>query len=66
MRRKMPQMPAPFWLYYVAVGGIDSAADRVKQAGGQVIHGPVEVPGTWIVQCLDPQGAMFALSGPKG
>lgn len=66
MMKKMPEVPAPFWLYYFNVSGIDAAAERVKQAGGQVIHGPIEVPGTWIVQCLDPQGAMFAMSGPKG
>jgi len=26
----------------------------------------MEVPGgSWIVQCKDPQGAMFALVGPR-
>jgi uncharacterized protein len=27
----------------------------------QVLNGPMEVPGGLIAQCLDPQGAMFAL-----
>ena len=37
-------------------------ADAVKANGGQVLHGPVEVPGgDWIVQCMDPQGAVFSL-----
>jgi uncharacterized protein len=37
---------------------------RVKDKGGKVLNGPHQVPGgSWIVQCLDPQGAMFALVG---
>ncbi|MGZ9021133.1 MAG: VOC family protein, partial [Rhodoplanes sp.] len=30
--------------------------------GGGILTGPLQVPGgSWIVQCMDPQGAMFAL-----
>ena len=54
----------PGWLFYVAVGDIDEAAERVRSAGGEVLEGPMEVPGNaWIIQCRDPQGAMFALVG---
>ena len=57
---------APFWLYYFNVAAIDAAAARVTANGGQVVHGPMEVPGgSWIVHCLDPQGGMFALIGAK-
>ena len=32
-----------------------------------MINGPMEVPGgDWVVQAMDPQGAMFALVGAKG
>jgi uncharacterized protein len=56
----------PFWGYYFYVDGIDGAAARVKAAGGQVINGPMEVPGgEWVVQGLDPQGAFFALISTK-
>lgn len=59
---KMPQSPMPFWLYYFNVDAIDAATARIKEAGGQVVNGPMEVPGgQWIVQGIDPQGAMFAL-----
>jgi uncharacterized protein len=35
-------------------------------AGLQIINGPMQVPGErWIVQGLDPQGAMFALLAGK-
>jgi predicted enzyme related to lactoylglutathione lyase len=67
MMTKMPSTPSPFWVYYFNVSEIRAAEARVKAAGGQIINGPHEVPGgAWIVQCLDPQGAMFALVAPPG
>jgi len=36
----------------------------VKKGGGQVMHGPMEVPGgDRVAQCMDPQRAAFALHG---
>ena len=62
MLTKPPDVPAPFWIYYFQVDGIEAAVARINAAGGTVINGPMEVPGgSWIVQVLDPQGAMFAL-----
>ena len=66
MMKKMAQEPMAHWVYYINVEAIDAAVERVKSAGGQVINGPMEVPGgSWIVNGLDPQGAMFALVAPK-
>ena len=47
--------------------GSDLAAiARAKAGGGQIINGPMQVPGgMWIAQALDPQGAMFALLGKR-
>jgi predicted enzyme related to lactoylglutathione lyase len=65
MMTKMPSTPSPFWLYYFNVAEIGAAEGRAKAGGGQVINGPMQVPGgSWIVQCLDPQGAMFAMVAP--
>ncbi len=56
----------PYWLPYFSVDGIDAAVDRIKAAGGTVLYGPVPVPDdTYIAQAKDPQGAMFAVVGPK-
>ena len=34
--------------------------------GGEVLMGPHEVPGgSWIARCRDPQGAQFAMIGPR-
>jgi predicted enzyme related to lactoylglutathione lyase len=66
MMTKPPTIPRPFWLYYFNVDDIEAGTARVKDHGGQILHGPMEVPGgSWIVQCSDPQGAMFALTGPR-
>ena len=66
MFTKPPTVPVPLWLYYFNVGDIDAAAKRVEAGGGQILNGPIEVPGgRWIVQCTDPQGAMFALAGKR-
>jgi predicted enzyme related to lactoylglutathione lyase len=57
----------PNWLYYIQVDDVHEAAGRVTELGGQVIVGPMEVPGGGhIAQCQDPQGGMFAMhSAPK-
>jgi predicted enzyme related to lactoylglutathione lyase len=63
--KKTPETPAPVWLYYFNVEAIDGALQRVREEAGQVLFGPQQVPGgSWIAQCLDPQGALFALVAP--
>jgi predicted enzyme related to lactoylglutathione lyase len=63
MYTKPSDMPAPpHWLSYVFVADADAAARNVKGAGGSVLNGPMDVPGGGrIAQCLDPQGAAFAV-----
>jgi predicted enzyme related to lactoylglutathione lyase len=66
MMTKMAETPRPHWLYYFNVDAIDAAVARIAAAGGKVVNGPMEVPGgSWIVNAVDPQGAMFALVAPK-
>jgi len=64
MFTKLPRVPLPFWLYYFEVADIALAVERVKEGGGRVVQGPMEIwRGSWIVRCVDPQGAMFSLQG---
>jgi uncharacterized protein len=66
MMTKPDAIPHPHWGLYFNVSAIDTAAERVKKAGGSVLMGPQEVPGPmWIIQCTDPQGAYFGLVAPK-
>jgi uncharacterized protein len=68
MGKRPADYPAPpHWLYYVKVDGLDAALERVRKAGGQVMHGPMEVPGgSRVAQCMDPQGGRFALHAEAG
>jgi uncharacterized protein len=63
MKAQEPMRPT--WLYYFGVRSIADAITLVRDNGGTVLNGPVEVPGgAHIITALDPQGAMFALVGP--
>ena len=66
MMQKPPHVPMSSWLYYIRVTDIDAAVEKVKAGGGQVLNGPMEVPGgDWIINGMDPQGAAFSLVGAK-
>lgn len=61
-----PNMPHPIWLYYLNVPDIDAALAAANANGAALLYGPGEIPGgQFIVQATDPQGAMFAVVGPR-
>ncbi|MDC8786576.1 VOC family protein [Roseateles koreensis] len=65
MMTKMPEAPQPYWLFYFSVPDIQAAAERVKATGGRLLLGPQQVPGgSWILNAMDPQGALFGLTAP--
>jgi len=67
MMTKPPHMPRSGWLFYFNVDAIKAAIGRVSAGGGEVLHGAMQVPGgSWMAQCRDPQGAMFAMVAGKG
>lgn len=68
MMNKSPEMAQvpPNWQIYFRVPDIDAAAERIKANGGQILNGPMEVPGgDMILNAMDPQGAAFALHAKK-
>ncbi len=68
MFNKPPNQPGPpaSWLCYATIGDIHAKAKDVTQLGGQVLNGPMEMPGGDVIaQCMDPQGAAFALHTKK-
>lgn len=61
-----PQAPCPYWTFYIHVDDVDAAIGRVKDNGGTILMGPEQVPGgVWVINALDPQGALFALVGNR-
>ena len=67
MMTKPANVPAPpYWGFYFNVDALDAAVARSTAKGGKVVNGPMEVPGgSWVVNCVDPQGAHFNLVAPK-
>lgn len=62
---KMPSMPAA-WTYYFRVADIDAAIAAIHANGGRLLMEPMEIPGgEFAFQAMDPQGAAFALMGPR-
>lgn len=62
---EMAHVP-PHWAIYFRVPDIDAAVERIKAAGGQVLDGPMEVPGgDKVLNAMDPQGAAFSLHAKK-
>jgi uncharacterized protein len=66
MMTKPPHIPVACWQFYFNVDSIGGAVERVKAGGGQVLNGPMQVPGgSWIINGQDPTGAMFSLVSNK-
>ena len=63
--KEMAQVP-PNWQIYFRVPDINAAVERIRANGGQILNGPMEVPGgDWVVNAMDPQGAAFSLHARK-
>jgi len=55
--------PFPVWTGYIAVADVDATAARIKEAGGVVHRGPIEVAGVIrFAVVADPQGAVFIIA----
>lgn len=55
----------PHWLPYFGVPSIGGAQAAIRAAGGQILHGPVPVPGgAQIIVAQDGRGIHFAVVGP--
>ena len=68
MMNKPPELASvpPNWGIYFLVADINAAIERIKTNGGQILNGPMEVPGgDRIVNAMDPQGAAFSLHEKK-
>lgn len=61
-----PEMGPPHWNQYFRVEDIDKAGAAIEAGGGQVVNGPMEIPGgDFSLNAVDPQGALFGLVGSR-
>jgi len=51
----------PHWLVYFTVPSSDAAVGKVRELGGEVLAGPLDLGAGRIAVVSDPQGAVFAL-----
>ena len=58
-----PEQPMPpNWLIYFKVEDANRTAQQIRELGGQVLNGPMDVPGgDRVAQTTDPQGAAFGI-----
>lgn len=64
--QKPEEVPVSLWSFYFRVAGIDDAVRFIEMHGGQVLNGPLEIPGgDFALNALDPQGANFSLVGKR-
>lgn len=64
--KKADVMPQSGWTFYFGVNDIDRAATSVRDGGGRTMGDPQQIPGgEYSVHAFDPQGAYFALVGPR-
>ncbi len=64
MMKKPDEMPVSLWNYFFRVPNIDIAVAYINDNSGQIVDGPIEIPGgEFSLNGVDPQGAFFALVG---
>lgn len=61
MPKEVPAAAPSVWMTYFAVDDADAAVDRLQDAGGTLLDGPIDSPyGRWAL-VEDPQGAKFCV-----
>jgi len=67
MNTATPEMEGvpPHWLVYFHTPDMAASLEKVSSAGGNVMHGPMDIPGVGKITILaDNNGAVFALHEP--
>jgi len=62
MPAEVPKEVPPHWMAYIAVDDVDATAGKVKALGGNIIHGPEDIPNVGrfcVIQ--DPTGGIVSI-----
>jgi predicted enzyme related to lactoylglutathione lyase len=65
MRGRVPDEVPAHWLTYFGSVDTDEAVDKIKELGGQVMFGPIDIPAGRFAMVTDPAGAAFAVMQPS-
>ena len=65
MRGRVPDEVPPHWLVYFGSVDTDEAVAKVKELGGEVMFGPVDIKPGRMAVVKDAFGASFALMQPN-
>jgi predicted enzyme related to lactoylglutathione lyase len=65
VKGRIPDEVPAHWMVYFGSVDTDEAVDKIKQLGGQVMFGPVDIPAGRFAMVTDPQGAAFAVMQPS-
>jgi hypothetical protein len=61
MPAEVPDMVPSYWLTYFAVSDTDIAVDRVRELGGSLMVGPVDIPAGRFAVVGGPHGEAFGI-----
>ncbi|HKO38259.1 MAG TPA: VOC family protein [Solirubrobacterales bacterium] len=62
---RIPDEVPAHWMVYFGSVDTDEAVDKIKELGGQVHFGPVDIPAGRFAMVADPYGAGFAVMQPS-
>jgi predicted enzyme related to lactoylglutathione lyase len=62
---RVPDEVPAHWMVYFGSLDTDEAVDKIKELGGQVMFGPVDIPAGRFAMVADPDGAAFAVMKPS-
>lgn len=65
IKGRVPDEVPAHWMAYFGSENTDAAAEKVKELGGQVAFGPVDIPAGRFAMVADPWGAAFAVMQPS-
>lgn len=64
VKGKMPDEVPAHWMAYFGSVDTDEAVDKIKELGGEVFVGPIDIPAGRFAMVADPWGAGFAVMQP--
>ena len=65
VKGRIPDEIPAHWMVYFGSVDVDEAVDKIKELGGQVMFGPIDIPAGRFAMVADPDGAAFAVINPR-